>query len=49
MKRFLIFFVASLLLDQTTFLYASEIMPLSQVKEGMIGVGRTVFKGNKIE
>jgi hypothetical protein len=26
-----------------------EIMPLSQVKEGMTGVGRTVFKGDKIE
>ena len=48
MKRFFIFF-ALLLLFQTTFLYASEIMPLSEVKEGMIGVGRTVFKGNKIE
>jgi hypothetical protein len=28
---------------------ASDIMPLSEVKEGMTGVGRTVFKGNKIE
>jgi hypothetical protein len=28
---------------------ASEIMPLSDVKEGMVGVGRTVFKGDQIE
>jgi hypothetical protein len=29
--------------------HAIDIMPLSEVKEGMTGVGRTVFKGNKIE
>ena len=29
--------------------FATEIMPLSEVKEGMTGVGRTVFKGNQIE
>lgn len=28
---------------------SSEIMPLSEVKEGMVGVGRTVFKGDHIE
>jgi hypothetical protein len=28
---------------------ATDIMPLSEVKEGMTGVGRTVFKGNQIE
>ena len=28
---------------------ATEIMPLSEVKEGMTGVGRTVFKGSDIE
>ena len=29
--------------------FATDIMPLSEVKEGMTGVGRTVFKGNQIE
>jgi len=28
---------------------ASEIMPLSEVKEGMIGTGKTVFRGDRIE
>jgi len=29
--------------------FATDIMPLSEIKEGMTGVGRTVFKGNQIE
>src|SRR6188474_2039973 len=28
---------------------AQEILPLDQVKPGMVGVGRTVFEGTKIE
>jgi hypothetical protein len=29
--------------------FAVEIMPLDQVRPGMVGVGRTVFEGSKIE
>ncbi|HJZ12528.1 MAG TPA: SpoIVB peptidase S55 domain-containing protein [Acidobacteriota bacterium] len=46
MKRLLIFL---LLFLYPLLLRASEIMPLSEVKEGMVGKGRTVFKGNHIE
>src|SRR5437762_9370111 len=28
---------------------AQEILPLDQVRPGMVGVGRTVFEGTKIE
>ncbi len=38
-----------LFLSGSLSLSAVEIMPLSDVREGMIGVGRTVFHGNKIE
>lgn len=43
------YFVIILFLLCSPSLWATEIMPLSEVKEGMIGVGRTVFKGNTIE
>jgi hypothetical protein len=29
--------------------FPSEIMPVSEVRPGMVGVGRTVFEGNRIE
>jgi hypothetical protein len=29
--------------------HAQEIMPLEQVRPGMVGVGRTVFEGTKID
>lgn len=38
-----------MLLGFTVAASAVDIMPLSEVKEGMTGVGQTVFKGNKIE
>lgn len=48
MKRFLI--LLSLILLFGPFSEAeTEVMPLSEIKEGMTGVGRTVFKGSKIE
>ncbi|PWT88483.1 MAG: hypothetical protein C5B54_10595 [Acidobacteria bacterium] len=50
MKRFLIPVSLFLLLLPTLLLAAdTDIMPISEIKEGMTGVGRTVFKGNKIE
>src|SRR4026207_949050 len=42
----LIFFI---ILSGAPALLASEIMPLSEVKEGMIGTGKTVFRGEKLE
>ena len=42
-------FVLLFTLVITNLSFATDIMPLSEVKEGMTGVGRTVFKGNQIE
>jgi hypothetical protein len=49
MKRFKFFLLISTILLITNCLTAAEIMKLSEVKEGMIGTGRTVFKGTEIE
>ncbi len=49
MSRNKILLFILIFLSITLRLPAAEIMPLSEVKEGMIGVGRTVFHGNKIE
>jgi hypothetical protein len=46
-KIYLLFF--TILLTGASQLFATDIMPLSEIKEGMIGTGRTVFKGNHIE
>jgi hypothetical protein len=46
-KIYLLFF--TILLIGASQLIASDIMPLSEIKEGMIGTGRTVFKGDHIE
>src|SRR3972149_9658208 len=48
MTRLPILFLLLLVLNPS-FVCASDIMPLSEVKEGMVGVGRTVFKGSVIE
>ena len=45
--KFFLLFVSIFFI--TTASFAAEIMPLSEVKEGMVGTGRTVFKGNDIE
>jgi hypothetical protein len=42
-------FLLPLFLFVTTTLTATDIMPLSEIKEGMTGVGHTVFKGSDIE
>jgi len=47
LKFYLLVFI--IVITGATCLTASEIMPLSEVKEGMIGTGKTVFKGNGIE
>ena len=47
LKFYLLVFI--MILAGTTGLMASEIMPLSEVKEGMIGTGKTVFRGDRIE
>ncbi|HEY7162602.1 MAG TPA: SpoIVB peptidase S55 domain-containing protein, partial [Acidobacteriota bacterium] len=47
MKQFRLIFVLGLLFCNISF--ATDIMPLSEIKEGMTGVGRTVFKGSQIE
>jgi hypothetical protein len=50
MNRSKVFCYAFLILLSTSFfLFGSDIMPLSEVHEGMVGVGRTVFKGDHIE
>ncbi len=49
MKRFKFFLFISAILLITNNLSAAEIMRLSEVKEGMIGKGRTVFRGTDIE
>jgi len=49
MLRNKVLLFAILFLSGSLSLSAVEIMPLSDVREGMIGVGRTVFHGNKIE
>lgn len=49
MNRFKFFLLSSFILLLTNTIIAAEIMPLSEVKEGMIGTGRTVFKGTDIE
>ena len=50
MTRFKVYLLVFIItLSGALGLTASEIMPLSEVKEGMIGTGRTVFKGNRIE
>ena len=33
----------------TTVPAATEFLPIDQVKPGMVGIGRTVFEGSKIE
>jgi hypothetical protein len=48
LKFYLLVFII-VILAGTTGLMASEIMPLSEVKEGMIGTGKTVFRGDRIE
>lgn len=47
MKQLKLFLLFTFLFYNLSF--ATEIMPLSEIKEGMTGVGRTVFKGNEIE
>lgn len=49
MKPLRFFLFITLFLSIVPSLHAIDIMPLSEVKEGMTGVGRTVFKGDKIE
>ncbi len=47
-KRFSLSLLIALILLAPA-VYGTNIMPLSEVKEGMEGTGRTVFKGNTIE
>jgi hypothetical protein len=49
MKQLRFFLLISTIFFITNTLTAAEIMRLSEVKEGMIGTGRTVFKGTDIE
>jgi hypothetical protein len=49
MKRFKFFLLISFIFVLTNVSMADQIMRLSEVKEGMIGTGRTVFKGTDIE
>lgn len=46
MKKIIILFA---LLVLSVSLFSQEIMKLSEVKEGMTGIGKTIFKGTKIE
>ena len=48
MRRSLSFAVIALALAAPA-ARAQEVMPLDQVRPGMVGVGRTVFEGTKIE
>ncbi|MCI0414679.1 hypothetical protein L0222_18025, partial [bacterium] len=49
MKRLKFFLLISCIMMITHVSMGSEIMRLSEVKEGMIGTGKTVFKGTDIE
>src|SRR5918996_2210969 len=49
MKRFNFFLLISFIFVITNISIGEQIMRLSEVKEGMIGTGRTVFKGTDIE
>ena len=49
MNRFQFFFLCAFFAFITTLQASPDIMPLAELKEGMIGEGRTVFKGDKIE
>ncbi|MCK5057200.1 MAG: hypothetical protein KAT34_11130 [Candidatus Aminicenantes bacterium] len=46
MKKIIILFALVVL---SVSLFSREIMKLSEVKEGMTGIGKTIFKGTKIE
>ena len=46
MKKIIILFVLIVL---SVSLFSQEIMKISEVKEGMTGIGKTIFKGTKIE
>ncbi len=53
MKHFKLFLILGVLFCNAVLFsnvsFATDIMPLSEIKEGMTGVGRTVFKGSQIE
>jgi hypothetical protein len=48
-KKVLFYILLVLFLVNTPVLAAENIMPLTEVKAGMTGYGKTVFSGNKIE
>ena len=41
--------VALVLLGASRLTAATPIMPVSEIRPGMIGIGRTVFNGTKVE
>lgn len=48
-KKFVVLAVAFLLFGLQSLLAGTRIMPLSQVKPGMKGIGRSVFAGRQVE
>ena len=49
MKKLTLLTIILILFSLTTHLHAMEIMKLSEIKTGMEGEGKTIFKGTKIE